>query len=132
MLSHVRGRSPHVWPCAAGRIAGSILPRHGARRRGARGQARGPRASRSRRVGMLHAFRLREFALKASGRMSAWKPPRRNGHVVRIGADHMSLAYWSRRAGISHNNLLMVKKRQGVAAMVRRIKLGMRGGYVAK
>jgi len=59
-----------------------------------------------------------------------WAPPRRNGHMIRIGRETHSLQEWSRRCGISHNNLCNERRRNGEGAMVRRIKLGLAGRYV--
>jgi hypothetical protein len=61
--------------------------------------------------------------------LDPWKPPRRTGHYIVIGAETLCLAEWSRRCGISRANLLGHKKRHGEAAMVRRIKLGLQGKY---
>jgi hypothetical protein len=58
-----------------------------------------------------------------------WRPPRRNGHQIRIGTEECSLQEWSRRCGISHNNLCNVRRRHSYAAMVARIRLGLRGQY---
>jgi hypothetical protein len=58
-----------------------------------------------------------------------WKPPRRNGHYLRIGRQTHSLQEWSRRCGISHNNLCNERRRNGHAAMIQRIKLGLQQRY---
>jgi hypothetical protein len=61
--------------------------------------------------------------------MNEWRPPRRNAHLINICGEIHSLQEWSRRCGISHNNLCNEKRRNGNAAMVRRIKLGLAGKY---
>lgn len=58
-----------------------------------------------------------------------WKPPRRGGHYIAIGGRALSLAEWSRLCGISHNNLCNERRRNGRAAMIQRIKLGLQQRY---